>query len=136
MIGTAGKLTVGQRCALSNAYFNLSSGSITIGDHTIFSPNVMVITGRHNFTEGRRASLSLSELSPSWGGGAEEVPSSGYDITIGQGVWICAGVVISGNVKIGNNVIIGANAVVTRDVPDYSIAVGCPARVVGDTRNK
>ena len=38
--------------------------------------------------------------------------------------------------KIGDNVIIGANAVVTHDVPDNSIAVGIPAKVIGKTDSK
>ena len=135
VIGSAGKLKVGTRCALSNAYFNLSSGNITIGDNTIFSPNVMVITGRHKFKNGQRASLVFDDENRSWGGGPEEVPENGYDITIGKGVWIAAGVIISGNVIIGDNVIVGANSVVTRDIPDYSIVMGSPAKIVGDTRN-
>jgi acetyltransferase-like isoleucine patch superfamily enzyme len=135
VIGNAGKLVVGSRCALSNTYFNLSSGNITIGDNSIFSPNVMVITGRHKFKNGQRASLVNATENRSWGGGPEEVPESGFDITIGKGVWIAVGVIISGNVKIGDNVIIGANSVVTRDVPDNSIVMGSPAKIVGDTRN-
>lgn len=50
--------------------------------------------------------------------------------TIGNDVYISAGVRIIGNIKVGNNVIIGANAVVNKDIPDNSIAVGVPAKVV------
>lgn len=39
-------------------------------------------------------------------------------------------VVVVGNVRIGRNCVIGANAVVTRDIPDYCVAVGTPAKVV------
>ena len=35
-----------------------------------------------------------------------------------------------GNVKIGRHCVVGANSVVTKDIPDYSIAVGSPAKVV------
>ncbi len=48
---------------------------------------------------------------------------------IGNDVWCGANVVIMQGVTIGDGAIIGANAVVTRDIPDYAIAVGIPAKV-------
>jgi len=134
--GDAGKLFIGKRVGLANTLFNLSSGSIHIGDNTIFGYNVMVLTGRHLFRDGCRASLlSDHKKSGFWGGGDEEVPTSGFDIRIGCGTWIASGSVISGGVSIGHNVIIASNAVVIHDIPDYAIAGGVPAIVIGDTRN-
>jgi maltose O-acetyltransferase len=52
------------------------------------------------------------------------------DIIIGPYTWIGARVFIKHGVTIGKNCIIGANSVVTKDIPDFSVAVGCPARVV------
>jgi serine O-acetyltransferase len=49
---------------------------------------------------------------------------------IGNNVDIGAGAKLLGNIRIGNNVTIGANAVVLHDVPDNSIAIGIPARVI------
>ena len=49
---------------------------------------------------------------------------------IGDNVYIGAGAKIIGNIKIGNNVAVGANAVVTKDVPDFAVVVGIPARVI------
>ena len=49
---------------------------------------------------------------------------------IGNNVDIGAGAKVLGNIRIGNNVVIGANAVVLIDVPDNSLAVGVPARVI------
>jgi serine O-acetyltransferase len=51
---------------------------------------------------------------------------------IGDNVYIGAGAKIIGAIKIGNNVRIGANAVVIKDIPDNSIAVGVPARIIAD----
>lgn len=51
-------------------------------------------------------------------------------IVIGNDVWIGMGAFIMPNVKIGNGAIIAANSVVTRDVPDYAVVVGSPAKVI------
>jgi maltose O-acetyltransferase len=50
-------------------------------------------------------------------------------------VWIGANVTILPGVTIGNNVVIGAGAVVTKDIPDNSLAVGVPARVIKEIEN-
>lgn len=50
--------------------------------------------------------------------------------TIGDNVSLGANVVIIGGVKIGNNVTIGAGSVVVKDIPDNSVAVGNPAKVI------
>jgi serine O-acetyltransferase len=49
---------------------------------------------------------------------------------IGDGVYIGPGAVITGAVHVGDDVAIGANCVVTSDVPDHSVVVGVPGRVV------
>ncbi len=51
------------------------------------------------------------------------------EVVIGDGTWLGEGVCIIG-AKIGKGCVIGANAVVTKDIPDYSVAVGIPARVI------
>lgn len=50
--------------------------------------------------------------------------------SIGDNTIIYSGAVLLGDIRIGNNCIIGANAVVTKNVPDCSIAVGVPARII------
>ncbi len=52
-------------------------------------------------------------------------------IDIGDNVFIGVDAIILPNVKIGNNVIIGAGTLVNKDIPDNSVAVGNPARVIG-----
>ena len=50
-------------------------------------------------------------------------------VEIGDGTWLGENVCIIG-VKIGKNCVIGANSVVTKDIPDYSVAVGSPAKII------
>lgn len=51
-------------------------------------------------------------------------------ITIGNDVWLGKNVLITNGANIGNGVIAGAGAVITRDVPDYAVVVGVPARII------
>jgi len=59
----------------------------------------------------------------------EPAPIIGDNVTLGDGCKVL------GDITVGNNVIIGANAVVVKDVPDDSIVVGVPAKVIGTVKN-
>jgi len=52
------------------------------------------------------------------------------EVVIGDDCWLGANVCVVGNVHIGRHCVVGANSVVTGDLPEYSVAVGAPARVV------
>lgn len=134
VMGSSGRLVLGRKVAVANTLFNVSSGSIWIGDYTIFGQNVMVLTGRHLFKNGQRAGIEHVKASDSWGGGEEEVPTEGFDIRIGEGCWIASGAIISGGVTIGHGAIVVAGSVVTKNVPDFAIVAGTPAKMIGDTR--
>lgn len=56
--------------------------------------------------------------------------SKGRSPQIGDNVEVGASVCIIGDIRIGNNVLIGAGAVVVKDIPDNSVVVGNPARVI------
>lgn len=51
-------------------------------------------------------------------------------VYIDDGCWLGTNVVIAGNIRIGKHCVIGANSVVTKDIPDYCIAVGAPAKII------
>lgn len=134
--GDTGTFSYGKRVGLSNIVVNLEGGSVTVGDYSIFGPNVMLLTGRHDFHEGKRVSQYLDEKDGRWPGHGAEVPRSGNDIVIGKGSWIASGAIVLGGVTIGDGVIVAAGAVVTHDIPDYAIVAGVPAKIIGDTRSK
>jgi acetyltransferase-like isoleucine patch superfamily enzyme len=64
----------------------------------------------------------------------KEQPVTSSGIQIGKDVWIGANACITDNVTIGSYSVIGMGAIVTRDVPDWAIMGGVPARVLGDRR--
>lgn len=51
------------------------------------------------------------------------------EVQIGDGSWIGENVSIIGEI-VGKNCVIGANSVVTKDIPDFSVAVGIPAKII------
>lgn len=91
-------------------------GSCSINKNTLIASGVHIMSGKgqHNFDE-------LNTPIQQQGGHYEK-------ISIGQDSWIGNGSLIMAN--IGNKCIIGAGSVVTKDIPDYSIAVGNPAQIV------
>ncbi len=119
--GYKDRIFLGKRCSTTNTLFNTQSGTITVGDDTIFGDNCMVITGFHRFYKGKRAKLQPN--SP------KEVPDDGFNIVIGSGCYIGSGSIILHGVTIGNNVMVGAGSVVTKDVPDNCLVCGIPAQV-------
>lgn len=58
-------------------------------------------------------------------------PKKGFP-TIGDYVYVAPGAKILGNITVGNNVAVGANCVVTSDVPDNSVVVGIPAKIISN----
>lgn len=86
---------------------------VKIGDNCLLGPNVAIYTAGH-------------PIYPSTRNSAYEY---GKAITIGDNVWIGGNTVICPGVTVGSNVVIGAGSVVTRDIPDWCIAVGNPCRV-------
>ncbi|MHB1458307.1 MAG: acyltransferase [Armatimonadota bacterium] len=113
------KLKIGNRVTIVGPNKLGGSGkySVTVGDDTWIAANVYICPNTHCY---KKRSKTISEQL-----------YHGGDITIGSDCWIGINAVISPGITIGNGAIIGANAVVTHDIPDYAIAVGVPARVIG-----
>lgn len=92
-------------------------GPVEIGKYVMMGRNCLIHTQNHAFN---RLDIPMCQQ------GGDEVKK----VVIGDDVWIGDNVTILPGVKIGNGVIIGACAVVAKDVPDYAIVVGNPARVI------
>lgn len=92
----------------------LDVAKIKIGDNCLFAPNVSIYTAGHPIHPLARNLLY----------------EYGKPVTIGDNVWIGGNTVVCPGVSIGNNVVIGAGSVVTKDIPDWSVAAGNPCKVI------
>lgn len=63
-------------------------------------------------------------------GKLHKTTSDKLEITIGNDVWLGKNVIITNGASIGNGAIVGAGAVVTKDVPDYAVVAGVPAKII------
>ncbi|MEH6704809.1 MAG: acyltransferase [Galbibacter orientalis] len=99
---------LGTRCMIQ--------ANVHIGDNVIMGPDIKVYSRNHNYD-----SLDMP---------IQQQGKKYYQTFIGNDVWLGANVVITAGCNIGNHVIVAAGAVVTKDVPDYAIVGGVPARVL------
>lgn len=105
------KVWIGPYCVL------YGHGGLTIGRDTMIAAHTVIIPSNHTFADPNQTVFGQ--------------PSTHKGIHIGQDVWIGCGVRILDGVSIGRGCVIGAGAVVTKSLPDYSIAFGVPAQVRG-----
>ena len=92
----------------------LDAGKVIFGDNVFVGPNCAFYTAGHP-TEIELRNKGLEYAKP---------------IKVGNNVWFGGNVVVLPGVEIGNNCTIGAGSVVTKNIPDNSIAVGNPCRVI------
>lgn len=111
-----GDIEIGEYANIG-VFCNISSNSkLKIGGKVLIGPHCSLFATEHRF---ERTDIPIADQG--W-------TSKGIDI--GDNVWIGAGVIVLDGVTIGKDSIIGAGAVVSEDIPEFSIAVGIPARVI------
>lgn len=92
------------------------TGPLTIGNDVMMAPNVTIVTQNHE-TSDLTIPMRLQTADK-------------HKVTIGNDVWIGTNVIILPGITVGNGVIVAGGAVVTKDVPDYAIVGGNPARII------
>lgn len=134
------KITIGDYSSIADQAF--LHGPITLGQHVSINHNVSMDGGSAGISIGSHSRIACQctlfafnhGLAPDLPIHQQAVSSDG--ITIGEDVWIGANSSVVDGVTIGDHAVIGMGSVVTKDIPAYAIAVGNPARIIGDRREK
>ena len=117
-----GPITLGNEVAINHGC-SLDGGrvGIQIGDQTRIANHVTIYAFNHG----------MAPDTPIY-----QQPSYSKGIVIGKDVWIGAQAGIVDGVTIGDHAVVGMGCIVTKDIPDWAIVAGNPAKVIGDRRDK
>jgi acetyltransferase-like isoleucine patch superfamily enzyme len=115
-----GTLRIGPSCTFGrdtsiNCYLD-----VEVGGSALFADHVYISDFDHRYADATRPIRSQGIVKAR--------------VRIGDDVWLGTKVTVARGVSIGRGAVIGANSVVTRDIPDFAVAVGSPAHVIKDRR--
>jgi acetyltransferase-like isoleucine patch superfamily enzyme len=110
------ELIIGDGTCIGNFNHIYATKSIVIGKNVLTADKVYISDNLHSYDD-----VSLPIMS-------QPIKQIGT-VIIGDGTWLGENVCVIG-AKIGKNCVIGANSVVTKDIPDYCVAVGTPAKII------
>jgi acetyltransferase-like isoleucine patch superfamily enzyme len=113
---TKGKIIIGDNTEINNFSRLDGRGNIVIGSNVLIGPKVEIITYQHKY-------LNKNKL-------IKEQGDIVKDIVIEDDVWIGAGSIILAGVTIKKGAVIGAGSVVTKDVNEYEVIAGVPAKKI------
>lgn len=114
--GVPGYLTIGSRCVFGYNNHIAAVRNVVIEDDVLTANNVYISDNLHEY-ENVYVPIMQQPI------------RFKRSVRIGSGTWIGENVCVIG-ANVGRNCVIGANSVVTQDVPDYSVAIGVPAKVI------
>jgi maltose O-acetyltransferase len=112
--GTLALLEVGAESFIGRVTMQVTA-PLRIGSRVCINDGAKLLTATHDVQDG------------SW-------PTVSRPIVVGDYAWIATDATILSGVTIGRGAVVGASAVVARDVPDFAVAVGNPARIMADHR--
>lgn len=115
-------LIIGDNCEFGDNVHIVSHEYVVIGNNVLIASKVFISDVSHGAYKGEEQSNPLT--SPN----SRELITQ--PVSIGDNVWIGENVVVLSGSKIGNGSIIGANSLVNSNIPENSIAVGSPAKVI------
>lgn len=134
-----GRLRIGPQAYFEpGVWLTSDAGRITIGGGSLLNLNVMV-AAVERVEIGAHCMLAngclITDANHRYDDPIQPVPWQGFTskgpTVLGDNVWLGANVVVTSGVSIGRRCVVGANSVVTSDLPEFTVAVGAPAKVIG-----
>lgn len=110
------ELIIGANCSIGNFNHIYATQRVKIGDSVLTADKVYISDNIHGYEDITQPVIKQKIVQKK-------------TVVIGDGSWIGENVCVIG-ASIGKHCVIGANSVVTRDIPDFCVAVGLPAKVV------
>jgi len=117
----SGRITIGGGALLNLGVMVAALERVEIGAHCMLANGCVITDADHRFDD--------PDTPVPWQGFTPDGPT-----VLGDNVWLGAHVVVTSGVTIGRRSVIGAGSVVTRDIPEFSVAAGAPARVIRSVR--
>jgi acetyltransferase-like isoleucine patch superfamily enzyme len=111
-----GSIRLGRRCSVNSYSVLLGHGGLDVGDFVRIAPHCVIAPMNHVYADRSRPIM--------------EQGLTREGIRIEDDVWLGAHTTVLDGCTIGGGSVIGAGAVVTQDIPPFSVAAGCPARVI------
>ncbi len=111
-----GHIYLGNRVYIGCYSVIIGNGGVVIGSNVLMGAHCIITSSNHNVERRDRII---------W-----EQGMSRKKVTIGDDVWLGANVKVMPGVSIGNGAVVGSGSVVTKDIPNYGIAIGVPAKIV------
>lgn len=113
-IGNGENVRIGKHCQINEDVFIQGA---SIGNYVMIAPNVILQANTHKYNDTETPMIQQGE-------------EKGKIITIEDDVWLGRNVIVLPGIIIKKGSIVAAGAVVTRDVPEYAIVGGVPAKII------
>ncbi|MEX2381977.1 MAG: acyltransferase [Opitutales bacterium] len=111
------EIRIGDDCTIGNHVHIVATNKILLGKNVMLADRVYISDNAHDY-RNVHSPIMRSDL------------ICCGEVHIGDDSWIGENVCIFGDIRIGRHCVVGANAVVNRHLPDFSVAVGAPARII------
>ena len=113
-INFSNRMEIGRDVYIATGCWIHAWGGVVVEDEVQLGPYSVLVTGDHTLKDGSY----------------RHGPSSLAPIRLCQGSWLAAHAVVTKGVTLGRGALIAANSLATRNIPDFAIAAGVPARII------